>query len=89
MWWDREDACHGPICVKNACVAGAERDCPAGLNASMPTQMEALSDTCLQIPCSLDSVPLNLLDKKKKIYWFMAKIDSPFWASSRKCGFQR
>ncbi|XP_030204789.1 Schwann cell myelin protein-like isoform X2 [Gadus morhua] len=45
-------------------VSGAERDCPAGLNASMPTQMEALSDTCLQIPCSLDSVPLNLLDKK-------------------------
>ncbi|XP_056440704.1 carcinoembryonic antigen-related cell adhesion molecule 6-like [Gadus chalcogrammus] len=64
MWWDRKDACHWPICVKNTCVAGAERDCPAVLNASMQTQMEALSDTCLQIPCSFDSVPSNLLDKK-------------------------
>ena len=64
MWWDRKDACHGPICVKNACVAGGEESCPAGLNASMPNKMEALSDTCLQIPCSFDIVPSNLLDKK-------------------------
>ena len=63
MWWDRKDACHGPICVKNACVAGGEESCPAGLNASMPNKMEALSDTCLQIPCSFDLVPSNLLDK--------------------------
>ena len=30
----------------------------------MPNKMEALSDTCLQIPCSFDLVPSNLLDKK-------------------------
>ena len=31
----------------------------------MPTQIEALSDTCLQIPCSFDAVPSYLLDKNK------------------------
>ena len=66
MWWDRKDACHGPYCVKNTCVAGGEGLCLPDLNASMPTQMEALSDTCLQIPCSFDSVPSNLLDEKKE-----------------------
>ncbi|XP_059901569.1 Schwann cell myelin protein-like isoform X3 [Gadus macrocephalus] len=45
-------------------VSGGEGLCHADLNASMPTQMEALSDTCLQIPCSFDLVPSNLLDKK-------------------------
>ncbi|XP_059901586.1 Schwann cell myelin protein-like [Gadus macrocephalus] len=33
----------------------------------MPNKMEALSDTCLQIPCSFDSVPSNQLDKSKPI----------------------
>ncbi|CAL8400382.1 unnamed protein product [Gadus morhua 'NCC'] len=46
-------------------VAGGEGCCPAALNASMPNKMEALSDTCLQIPCSFESVPSNLLDKNK------------------------
>ncbi|CAL8397710.1 unnamed protein product [Arctogadus glacialis] len=45
-------------------VSGGEESCTAALNASMPNKMEALSDTCLQIPCSFDSVPSNLLDKK-------------------------
>ncbi|CAL8236140.1 unnamed protein product [Boreogadus saida] len=46
-------------------VAGVETECTAALNASMPTQMEALRDTCLQIPCSFDAVPPNVLDKYK------------------------
>ncbi|XP_059901584.1 Schwann cell myelin protein-like isoform X1 [Gadus macrocephalus] len=46
-------------------VSGGEECCPAVLNASMPNKMEALSDTCLQIPCSFESVPSNLLDKNK------------------------
>ena len=68
MWWDRKDACHWPICVRNACIAGGEGSCHAELHASMPNKMEALSDTCLQIPCSFDSVPSNQLDKSKPIY---------------------
>ena len=68
MWWDRKDACHWPFCVKNACVAGGEGSCgPAALHASMPNKMEALSDTCLQIPCSFVSVPSNQFDKNNRI----------------------
>ncbi|XP_059901573.1 carcinoembryonic antigen-related cell adhesion molecule 8-like isoform X4 [Gadus macrocephalus] len=53
-------------------VSGGEGSCAAALNASMPNKMEALSDTCLQIPCSFDSVPSNQLDKNKPILsaWF-------------------
>ena len=78
MWWDRKDACHWPICVKNACVAGGEESCPAGLNASMPNKMEALSDTCLQIPCSFDAVPSNLLHKNKPFIVFWLKSTQDF-----------
>ena len=78
MWWDRKDACHGPTCVKNACVAGVETDCHAGLNASMPTLMEALSDTCLQIPCSFDAVPPSLLHKNQPIIGFWLKSTHNF-----------
>ena len=55
----------GQFGVKNACIAGGEGSCHAALHASMPNKMEALSDTCLQIPCSFESVPSNLLDKNK------------------------
>ena len=65
MWWDRKDICCWPICVTNACIAGGEGSCEAHLNASMPKKMEALSDTCLQIPCSFDSVPSNRFDESK------------------------
>ena len=72
MWWDRKDACHWPICVKNACIAGGVGSCPTVFHASLPNKMEALRDTCLQIPCSFDSVPSNQFDKNKPILgaWF-------------------
>ena len=54
-------------CVKNACIAGGVGSCPTVFHASMPNKMEALSDTCLQIPCSFDSVPPNQFDKNKPI----------------------
>ena len=67
MWWDRKAACHWPICVKNACIAGGVGSCPEVFHASMPNKMEALRDTCLQIPCSFDSVPSNRIDKSQPI----------------------
>ena len=77
MWWDRKDACHWPICVKNACIAGGEGSCHAALHASMPNKMEALSDTCLQIPCSFDAVPPSLLHKNQPIIgvWLKSTYD--------------
>ena len=43
----------------------------------MPTLMEALSDTCLQIPCSFDAVPSNLLHKNKPfiVFWLKSTHD--------------
>ena len=67
MWWDSTDACRWPFCVKNACVAGGEGSCPIDLHASMPIKMEALSDTCLQIPCSFDSTQPNQFNKNNRI----------------------
>ncbi|XP_030204782.1 sialic acid-binding Ig-like lectin 13 isoform X1 [Gadus morhua] len=49
-------------------VSGGEGSCHAELHASMPNKMEALSDTCLQIPCSFDSVPSNRIDKSQPIW---------------------
>ncbi|CAL8397695.1 unnamed protein product [Arctogadus glacialis] len=59
-------------------VAGGEESCTAALNASMPNKMEALSDTCLQIPCSFDLVPSNLLDKNKTLIGLWLKSTHHF-----------
>ncbi|XP_056440210.1 carcinoembryonic antigen-related cell adhesion molecule 5-like isoform X2 [Gadus chalcogrammus] len=59
-------------------VSGDEESCTAALNASMPNKMEALSDTCLQIPCSFDSVPSNKIDKNKNILGAWIKSDHSF-----------
>ncbi|CAL8236555.1 unnamed protein product [Boreogadus saida] len=59
-------------------VAGGEESCTAALNASMPNKMEALSDTCLQIPCSFDLVHSNLLDKNKTLIGLWLKSTHHF-----------
>ncbi|CAL8397683.1 unnamed protein product [Arctogadus glacialis] len=59
-------------------VSGGEGSCTAALNASMPNKMEALSDTCLQIPCSFDSVPSNEIDKSKPILGVWIKSNPYF-----------
>ncbi|XP_056439782.1 sialic acid-binding Ig-like lectin 13 isoform X2 [Gadus chalcogrammus] len=54
-------------------VAGGVGSCPTVFHASLPNKMEALRDTCLQIPCSFDSVPSNLLHKNKPFIGFWLK----------------
>ncbi|XP_030205585.1 uncharacterized protein LOC115537680 [Gadus morhua] len=48
-------------------VSGGVGSCPTVFHASMPNKMEALRDTCLQIPCSFDSLPSNKIDKSQPI----------------------
>ncbi|CAL8292193.1 unnamed protein product [Lota lota] len=60
-------------------VSGGEGSCtgPSGLKATMPNQMEALSGTCLQIPCSFDFIPPNHIDNSKPIFglWLKSGTD--------------
>ncbi|XP_030204790.1 Schwann cell myelin protein-like [Gadus morhua] len=58
-------------------AAGGEESCAAGLKASLPNKMEALSDTCLQIPCSFDAVPPSLLHKNQPFIglWLKSTYD--------------
>ncbi|CAL8397687.1 unnamed protein product [Arctogadus glacialis] len=44
-------------------VSGGEGSCPAALTASMPNKMEALSDTCLQIPYSAPAPSIQTLQE--------------------------
>ena len=71
-----EEGQERPFCVKNACTAGGEESCDADLHATMPNKMEALSDTCLQIPCSFDPVSPNNLSKPIFGVWIKSNSSS-------------